>query len=94
MEENDHLNRDFGGHWAEVVRAYCELMMDEVIPHLPPAEQGVYQRLFRPSHVQQMSVHQMSLRRFGRAVWRVAEYCPAGGHRTADENTHRNDLGE
>src|SRR5262245_24870923 len=27
--------------------------MDEVIPHLPPAEQSLYQRLFRLSHVQQ-----------------------------------------
>ncbi len=34
------------------VRAYCELM-DEVIPYLPPAEQSLYQRLFRLSHVHQ-----------------------------------------
>ena len=52
MEENARPNGEFGGHWAEVVRAYCELM-DEVIPYLPPAEQSVYQRLFRLSHVQQ-----------------------------------------
>jgi hypothetical protein len=52
VEENVRPNGDFGGHWAEVVRAYCELM-DEVMPHLPPAEQSVYQRLFRLSHVQQ-----------------------------------------
>ena len=52
MEENTRPNREFGGHWAEVVRAYCELM-DEVIPYLPPAEQSVYQRLFRLSHVHQ-----------------------------------------
>jgi hypothetical protein len=52
MEENARPNGDFGGRWAEVVRAYCELM-DDVIPYLPPAEQSVYQRLFRLSHVQQ-----------------------------------------
>jgi hypothetical protein len=52
VEENGRPNGEFGGHWAEVVRAYCELM-DEVVPHLPPAEQSVYQRLFRLSHVQQ-----------------------------------------
>lgn len=52
VEENARPNGDFGGHWAEVVRAYCELM-DEVIPYLSQAEQSVYQRLFRLSHVQQ-----------------------------------------
>jgi hypothetical protein len=51
MEENTRPNREFGGQWAEVVRAYCELM-DEIIPYLPPAEQSVYHRLFRLSHVQ------------------------------------------
>jgi hypothetical protein len=30
--------------------------MDEIIPHLPPAEQSVYQRLFRLSHVQRSPV--------------------------------------
>jgi hypothetical protein len=52
VAENARLNEEIVGHWAEVVRAYCELM-DEVIPHIPPAEQSVYQRLFRLSHVQQ-----------------------------------------
>jgi hypothetical protein len=52
VEENGRPNREFGGHWADVVRAYCEVM-DEVIPYLPPAEQSVYQRLFRLSHVQE-----------------------------------------
>jgi hypothetical protein len=52
VEENGRPNREFGGHWAEVVCAYCELM-DEVIPYLPPAEQSVYHRLFRLSHVQE-----------------------------------------
>lgn len=51
MEKNGRPNGEFGGHWAEIVRAYCE-MMDEVIPHLPPAEQSLYHRLFRLSHVQ------------------------------------------
>ena len=51
MEENDRPHGEFASHWAEVVRAYCELM-DDVIPYLPPAEQSVYQRLFRLSHVQ------------------------------------------
>lgn len=52
MEENGRPNGEFVGHWAEVVRAYCELMY-EVMPYLPPAEQSVYQCLFRLSHVQQ-----------------------------------------
>ena len=52
MGENGRPIAQFGGHWAEVVRAYCEVM-DEVIPYLPPAEQSVYQRLFRLSHVQE-----------------------------------------
>ena len=51
MEENPLLNGEFGGHWAEMMRAYCELM-DEVIPYLPPAQQSVYQRLFYLSHSQ------------------------------------------
>ena len=54
MEENGRPSREISGHWAEVVRAYCEIM-DEVIPHLPPAEQSLYQRLFRLSHVQESS---------------------------------------
>jgi hypothetical protein len=54
VEENTRPDGDFGARWAEVVRAYCELM-DEIIPYLPPAEQSVYQRLFRLSHVQQSS---------------------------------------
>ncbi|MGE4096528.1 MAG: hypothetical protein AB7G75_37500, partial [Candidatus Binatia bacterium] len=52
MEENGRQNAEFGGHWAEVVRAYSELM-DEVVPYQLPAEHSVYQRLFRLSHVQQ-----------------------------------------
>jgi hypothetical protein len=52
VAENTRLNGEIAAHWAEVVRAYCELM-DEVIPYLPPAEQSLYQRLFRLSHVQQ-----------------------------------------
>jgi len=51
VEENARPNGEFSGHWAEVMRAYCELM-DEVIPYLPPAEQSVYQRLFYLSHGQ------------------------------------------
>jgi hypothetical protein len=51
VDENGRPNGEFDAHWAAVVRAYCELM-DEVIPYLPPAEQSVYQRLFRLSHVQ------------------------------------------
>jgi len=51
VEENARLNGEIVGYWAEVVRAYCELM-DAVIPHLPPAEQSLYHRLFRLSHVQ------------------------------------------
>ena len=52
MDENGCPNGEFDGHWAAVVRAYCELM-DDVIPYLPPAEQSLYHRLFRLSHVQQ-----------------------------------------
>src|SRR5262245_33263419 len=52
VEENPRPNGEFGGHWAEVVRAYCELM-DDVGPDLPPEEQSVYHRLVRLSHVQQ-----------------------------------------
>jgi hypothetical protein len=52
VEENARPNGDFGGHWATAVRAYCEFM-DEVVPHLTLAEQSLYQRLFRLSHVQQ-----------------------------------------
>jgi len=35
---------------GEIVRAYCEFM-DELLPYLTPAEQIVYHRLFRLSHV-------------------------------------------
>jgi hypothetical protein len=52
VEEKARQNGEIGAHWAEVMRAYCELM-DQVIPHLPPAEQSLYHRLFRLSHVQQ-----------------------------------------
>jgi hypothetical protein len=52
VQENGHKDGQLAGQWAAVVRAYCELM-DEVIPHLPPAEQSLYHRLFRLSHVQQ-----------------------------------------
>jgi hypothetical protein len=52
VEENARPDGELGAHWAEVVRAYCQLM-DDVMPYLPPAEQSVYQRLFRLSHVQE-----------------------------------------
>jgi hypothetical protein len=52
VDENGRPNGEFDAHWAAVVRAYCELM-DDVIPYLPPAEQSLYHRLFRLSHVQQ-----------------------------------------
>ena len=51
MAENLRPNGEIAGHWAAVVRAYCELM-DDVMPYLSPAEQSVYQRLFHLSHVQ------------------------------------------
>src|SRR5215813_1908226 len=54
VEENSRSYREFGDHWAAVVHAYCELM-DEVIPHLPLAEQSLYHCLFRLSHVQRNS---------------------------------------
>ena len=51
VEENTRLNGEIVSHWAEVVQAYCALM-DEVIPHLLPAEQSLYHGLFRLSYVQ------------------------------------------
>src|SRR5713101_4336071 len=52
MEENARLDGELSGSWREVVRAYCEFM-DDLLPYLAPAEQIVYQRLFRLSHVRQ-----------------------------------------
>ena len=52
MEENARLDGHVAVPWAEVVRAYCELM-DDVMPHLPDSEQIVYHRLFRLSHARQ-----------------------------------------
>src|SRR3989442_19216 len=52
MEENGRPDAHVAAPWAEVVRAYCELM-DGVMPHLPNSEQILYHRLFRLSHVQQ-----------------------------------------
>jgi hypothetical protein len=52
MEQNVRLDGELSGHWGEVVRAYCELM-DDLLPSLAPAEQLVYQRLFRLSHARQ-----------------------------------------
>jgi hypothetical protein len=57
MEENGHVDGQLEGPWAAVVRAYCELM-DQVIPHLSPAEQSLYHRLFRLSHVQHQAFTQ------------------------------------
>jgi hypothetical protein len=52
MAENLSLDGTVAAQWGAVVRAYCELM-DEVMPHLTPAEHIVYQLLFRLSHVRQ-----------------------------------------
>src|SRR5215831_19101682 len=52
MEETVRADGELGRSWGEVVRAYCELM-DDLFPSLAPAEQIVYQRLFRLSHVRQ-----------------------------------------
>jgi len=57
MAEKGHGGGQLSGQWAAVVRAYCELM-DEVIPHLSPAEQSLYHRLFRLSHVTQQAFTQ------------------------------------
>lgn len=51
MKENEKDNKELDGSWGELIGEYCELM-DEVLPHLTPVEQIVYQRLFRLSHVQ------------------------------------------
>jgi len=47
--ENGSNHEQLDGSWAEVLRAFCELA-DDVLPHLPPAEQVLYLRLFRLSH--------------------------------------------
>jgi len=47
--ENEHDHEQLDGSWAEVLRAFCELA-DDVLPHLAPAEQVLYLRLFRLSH--------------------------------------------
>jgi Helix-turn-helix domain len=52
MEENARMDGELSGSWGEVVRAYCEFM-DDLLPYLAPAEQIVYQRLFRLSYVRQ-----------------------------------------
>jgi hypothetical protein len=57
VQGNGRVDEELAGQWAAVVRVYCELM-DEVIPHLPPAEQSLYHRLFRLSHVQQQAFTQ------------------------------------
>ena len=49
MVENEQDHEQFDGSWGEVLRAFCELA-DEVLPHLSPAEQVLYLRLFRLSH--------------------------------------------
>ena len=49
MVENEQDHEQLDGSWAEVLRAFCELV-DDVLPHLPPAEQVLYLRLFRLSH--------------------------------------------
>ena len=46
-KEQDHEQLDGAG--AEVLRAFCALA-DDVLPHLSPAEQVLYLRLFRLSH--------------------------------------------
>lgn len=57
MQGNRQVDEELAGSWAAVVRAYCELM-DEVVPYLSPAEQSLYHRLFRLSHVQQQAFRQ------------------------------------
>jgi len=54
MEQNARVDGELSESWGEVVRAYCECM-DDLFPYLTPAEQIVYQRLFRLSHVRQSS---------------------------------------
>jgi hypothetical protein len=47
--ENGPDHEQLEGSWREVLRVFCELA-DDVLPHLPPAEQVLYLRLFRLSH--------------------------------------------
>lgn len=49
MVENETVHEQLDGSWGEVVWKYHRLM-DEILPHLPAAEQVAYQRLFRLSH--------------------------------------------
>jgi hypothetical protein len=49
MEQNERAEAQLEGAWGEFLGQYQRLM-DEVMPHLPAAEQVVYHRLFRLSH--------------------------------------------
>src|SRR5262245_60631143 len=50
MEQNIRMDGELSSEWASIVRAFCE-MSDDLLPYLSPAEQSVYQRLFRLSYV-------------------------------------------
>ncbi|MBI3302355.1 MAG: helix-turn-helix domain-containing protein [Deltaproteobacteria bacterium] len=52
MAQDSSLEELGASHWGEVIRSYLE-MMDDLMPYLAPAEQIVYQRLFRLSYVRQ-----------------------------------------
>jgi hypothetical protein len=92
MEENDRPNREFGGHWAAVVRRHCELIKD-AIPYLALAEQNVYQRLFPLSHVQQSPSPNVAVKVWTRSV-ACQGYRPVDSQRVADESLYQNGLGE
>jgi hypothetical protein len=78
MDDSRQQDGGVGVYDDHTIRDYCE-MMDEVMPHLRPAEQIVYQRLFRLSHVRDSEFTKcryedlarqcgLSLRTFQRAV--------------------------
>jgi hypothetical protein len=52
VAEHMHEQKNQEASWTDVIQAYCD-MMDDVMPHLSPAEQVVYQRLFRLSRARQ-----------------------------------------
>jgi hypothetical protein len=49
MDQKDRAEAQLAGAWGEFVGHY-QLLMDDVMPYLPVAEQVVYHRLFRLSH--------------------------------------------
>lgn len=49
MEKNVSVNAQIDEAWGEFI-GHSQRLMDDVMPYLPVAEQGVYHRLFRLSY--------------------------------------------